>query len=283
MNANLFIVIVTGLSGGGKTVTLRTLEDIGFFCVDNLPPLFILKFLEMLDNYKKIKNIAFGMDIRIKDFLDVAQEVIKEVRKKYKTEVLFLEADEDAIMRRYKETRRPHPLSTQHEDLFEAIKQEKILLYPLRNLSDRIVDTSDFNPHELKLVIRSIYGDSKESPAITLISFGYKKGLPANADIVFDVRFLPNPYFIPTLTSLSGKDLEVKDFVLNKKETEDFLIHIKNFLDFVIPKYQKEGRAYLTIAIGCTGGRHRSVVIAEAIADHLKSFSLKADVIHRDL
>jgi UPF0042 nucleotide-binding protein len=283
LNNEPFIVIVTGLSGGGKTVTLRTLEDMGFFCVDNLPPPLILNFLEMLEEYSKIKNVAFGMDIRIHEFFGIAHEVIKKVRQRYKTEVLFLEADEETIMRRYKETRRPHPLLTQYEDLLKAIKQENIFLYPLREISDRILDTSSFNPHELKLVIRSIYGENYEFPLITIISFGYKKGVPVNADMVFDVRFLPNPYFIPSLTHLSGKDASVKDFVLKQKETEEFLMHIKNFLNFLIPKYKKEGRAYLTIAIGCTGGKHRSVVIAEYLAEHLEGISFKPHIVHRDL
>lgn len=283
MNFDKFIVIVTGLSGGGKTVTLRTLEDIGFFCVDNLPPPIVLEFLGMLNEYSSFKNIAIGIDIRVQQFLEKATELIKRIKDIYKIEVLFLEADDDTILLRYKETRRPHPLSTHYNDLHKAIKQEKALLYPLRCLSDRIIDTSNLNPHELKFLIRSMYGAEKISPSITIISFGYKKGIPANADLIFDARFLPNPYFIPSLTDLNGKDKPVKDFVLKQNETIEFLTYIKNFLSFAVSGYKREGRAYVTIAIGCTGGRHRSVVLVEEIADYLRSLSLNPVVIHRDL
>ncbi|MGB9934332.1 RNase adapter RapZ [Thermodesulfovibrio yellowstonii] len=283
MSFDKFIVIVTGLSGGGKTVTLRTLEDIGFFCVDNLPPPIVLEFLGMLNEYSSFKNIAIGIDIRVQQFLEKATELIKRIKDIYKIEVLFLEADDDTILLRYKETRRPHPLSTHYNDLHKAIKQEKALLYPLRCLSDRRIDTSNLNPHELKFLIRSMYGAEKISPSITIISFGYKKGIPANADLIFDARFLPNPYFIPSLTDLNGKDKPVKDFVLKQNETIEFLTYIKNFLSFAVSGYKREGRAYVTIAIGCTGGRHRSVVLVEEIADYLRSLSLNPVVIHRDL
>lgn len=278
-----FIVIVTGVSGGGKTVTLRTLEDMGFFCVDNLPPQVVLDFLGMLNGYNGLKNIAIGIDIRVHRFFEKTVDVIKKIKNAYKSEVLFLEADDETILRRYKETRRPHPLSGLYNDLLKAIKEERILLYPIRSFSDRIIDTSSFSPHELKFLIRSMYGAENISPSITIISFSYKKGVPANADLVFDTRFLPNPYFIPSLTELNGKNESVKDFILKQNETMEFLKHIKNFLKFAISAYKKEGRPYLTIAIGCTGGKHRSVVLAEEIAKYLNNFSINPVVIHRDL
>ncbi len=282
-NSEKFIVIVTGVSGGGKTVTLRTLEDIGFFCIDNLPPQVVLDFLGMLNGYNGLKNIAIGIDIRVHRFFKKAVDVIKKIKDAYKSEVLFLEADDETILRRYKETRRPHPLSALHSDLLKAIKEERILLYPIRNLSDRIIDTSSFSPHELKFLIRSMYGGELISPSITIISFGYKKGVPTNADLVFDTRFLPNPYFVPSLTELNGKDEAVKDFVLKQHETIEFLKNLKEFLKFAVSAYKKEGRPYLTIAIGCTGGKHRSVVLAEEIAKYLFNFSVNPVVIHRDL
>jgi len=278
-----FIIIVTGLSGGGKTVTIRTLEDIGFFCVDNLPPPVILEFLGMLNEFSSFRNIAIGIDIRAQQFLEKATEVIKKIKDLYKTEVLFMEADDETILLRYKETRRPHPLSGLYNDLLKAIKQEKVLLYPIRSCSDRIIDTSNFNPHALKFLIRSLYGAEEISPSVTVMSFGYKKGIPANADLVFDARFLPNPYFVPFLTDLNGTDEEVKNFVLKQNETVEFLKYIKIFLNYALSGYKKEGRPYITIAIGCTGGKHRSVVIAEEIARYLRSLFVNSVVIHRDL
>lgn len=283
LDSEKFIVVVTGLSGAGKTVALRTLEDKGFFCVDNIPPPAVQEFLRILDKYTELKNVALGIDIRAQQFLEDAVDLIKKMKKFYKTEVLFLEAEDETILLRYKETRRPHPLSNFSKDLLEVIKQEKELLYPLRCLSDRIIETSNFNPHELKSLIRSIYGKEFTPFTTTIISFGYKKGIPTNADLVFDARFLPNPYFVPFLRELDGRDKSVKDFVLKQKETVDFLKYIKDFLNFLINCYKKEGRAYVTIAIGCTGGKHRSVVLVEEIADYLKAFSLNSIVIHRDL
>ncbi|GAB5047107.1 RNase adapter RapZ [Thermodesulfovibrio sp. TK110] len=283
LKSEKFIVIVTGLSGAGKTVTLRTLEDIGFFCVDNLPPPVVLEFLKLLERYTTFKNIAIGIDIRVQQFLEEATKVIEKLKSIYKIEILFLEADDEAILLRYKETRRPHPLSSYSSDLIGAIKKERALLYSLRSFSERIIDTSNFNPHQLRSLIRSIYAEEEILPSVTIISFGYKKGIPMNADLVFDARFLPNPYFVPSLTELSGKDEPVKDFVLKQKETIEFLKYIKNFLSFAFSGYKKEGRAYITIAIGCTGGRHRSVVLAEEIAKYIKSLSLSPVVIHRDL
>lgn len=283
MRKKPILVIVTGLSGAGKTVTLRTLEDIGFFCVDNLPPPAVTDFLKILQKYGNFKKIAIGIDIRLYQFLGKSVELIERTKKSYKTDVLFLEADDETILRRYKETRRPHPLFSLHNELLKAIKEEIVLLQPLRSIATRIIDTSSFNPHELKFLISSIYGGELRTLSVTILSFGFKRGIPSNADLLFDARFLPNPYFIPELTELTGKDRKVKDFVLKQRETKEFLKRLKNFLKFAIEGYKREGKAYLTIGIGCTGGKHRSVVIAEEIGDFIKTLSLNPIVIHRDL
>ncbi len=283
MNCDPHIVIVTGLSGAGKTLTLRTLEDIGFFCIDNLPLPLVVDFVKLINECKYGDKVALSIDIRSYNFFEQAQEIIKKVKEIYKAEILFLYADEDIILRRYKETRRPHPLYSQSKDLLDSIKKEQIILSPLRELADRLLDTSNFNPHELREFVKGIYEKENLYPAITVISFGYKKGIPMIADLLFDARYLPNPYFVPSLSNLTGKDKPVKDFVLNNPDTKNFLTHLKSFLRFVLPRYKKEGRAYLTIAIGCTGGKHRSVVIAEAISDYIKSKSFNVTTIHRDL
>lgn len=283
MRKKPILVIVTGLSGAGKTVTLRTLEDIGFFCVDNLPPPAVTDFLKILQKYGNFKKIAIGIDIRLYQFLGKSVELIERTKKSYKTDVLFLEADDETILRRYKETRRPHPLFSLHNELLKAIKEEIVLLQPLRSIATRVIDTSNFNPHELKFLISSIYGGELRTLSVTILSFGFKRGIPSNADLLFDARFLPNPYFIPELTELTGKDRKVKDFVLKQRETKEFLKRLKNFLKFAIEGYKREGKAYLTIGIGCTGGKHRSVVIAEEIGDFIKTLSLNPIVIHRDL
>lgn len=283
MEIKPFIVIVTGLSGAGKTVTLRTLEDIGYFCVDNLPPPAVSEFLKVLNKYGSFQKIAIGVDIRAYQFLEKAVNIIEKIKKRYSTDVIFLEADEETILRRYKETRRPHPLFYKYDDLLNAIREEISLLYPFRNIANRIIDTTNFNPHELKFLISSIYGGDMKPPSITIISFGFKKGVPTNADLIFDARFLPNPYFVPSLSCLTGKEEAVKKFVLEQKETKDFLRLLKDFLNFAILGYKREGRVYITIAIGCTGGKHRSVVLVEEIASYIKTLNINTIVIHRDL
>jgi UPF0042 nucleotide-binding protein len=276
------VVIITGLSGSGKTVALRALEDSNFFCVDNLPVALIESFVAIVSKNREIKKIGIGIDIREKGFLSEISDSLKTLRNKYQTEVLFLEAERDVLVRRFKETRRPHPLEGNIE---EAIQIEKERLSILKDAADRIVDTSSFTPHQLRQLVISLYRiqKGKKPMTVVLISFGYKFGTPQNIDLLFDVRFLPNPNFVPGLKSLKGTDKSVSDYVLKKTETKAFLSKIRGLIDFLIPLYIKEGRNYLTIGIGCTGGNHRSPAIVEKLQDYLKKHPIDLSIVHRDI
>lgn len=276
-----FIIILTGLSGSGKTVALNTLEDGGFFCVDNLPTSLIDTFVSLTQRTRTISKIAIGVDIRERKFLPDFTDMITSLRKKYRMEIIYLEADKEVLIRRFKETRRPHPLG--YRDLKRALKKETELLTPIRKEADRIIDTSSFSPHDLRKFISDKYLSGTQEMKISLISFGYKYGVPPEADLMFDVRFLPNPNFVEELKRFTGTSKKVKDYVLSKNETREFLKKIKSMLDYLIPLYRKEGRSYLTIAIGCTGGRHRSPAICEVIRDYLKHKKLNVSLTHRDL
>jgi len=279
------IVIVTGLSGSGKTVALRALEDIGYFCVDNLPPRLIDSFASVETEAAGIKHIAIGIDVRERAFLHAVDPALRPLRDRYNIEVLFLEADTDVLLRRFKETRRPHPLDTEGRGLAEAIKAETGLLKPLRDSADRIINTSAYTPHELRHIITSLYRkhEGKARMSLTLISFGYKFGIPPGIDLLFDVRFLPNPHFVPELKELKGTDPAVREFVIGNPETETFIGKIAGLLDYLIPLFLKEGRAYLTIGIGCTGGRHRSPAIVEKLAGLIADEDLSVNLVHRDM
>jgi len=282
------IVIVSGLSGAGKTVALRALEDIGYFCIDNLPVTLIEPFLSTIKTEKNIEKIGIGVDIREKAFLSDTYNILSSLKGRYRIEILFLEAERDVMLRRYKETRRPHPmLSIRGEMSMEAaVEEERVLLSVIRDASDKIIDTSNYTPHQLRYLITSMYGNVVETQAIniSLISFGYKFGVPQNVDLLFDVRFLPNPYFIPELKPLKGTDSVVYDFVMKNNETKEFLGHITRLIDFLLPHYIGEGRTYLVMGIGCTGGRHRSPAIVEDVSKYIKErHNLKPNVIHRDM
>jgi len=276
------IVILTGLSGSGKTVALRTLEDSGFFCVDNLPIALIGSFASIISRNREIRKIGIGIDIREKGSLSEINVVLKTLRKKYQTQVLFLEAEKDVLVRRFRETRRPHPLEG---NIDEAIHIEKERLAPLKEVADRVVDTSSFTPHQLRQLITSLYGlqTGRKAMTVVLISFGFKFGAPQNVDLLFDVRFLPNPNFVPELKPLRGTDKQVSDYVLKNSVTKTYVKKIQEFIDFLIPYYIKEGRSYLTIGVGCTGGNHRSPAIAENLQSHLKRHPIDLSVVHRDL
>jgi RNase adapter protein RapZ len=276
------IVIITGLSGSGKTVALRALEDSDFFCVDNLPVVLIDSFASIVSKNRETKKIGIGIDIREKGFLSEIISVLKTLRSKYHTEVLFLEAEKDVLVRRFKETRRPHPLSGNIE---EAIKVEKERLSPLRDAADRIIDTSSLTPHQLRRLIISFYKMKMEKKAMTvvLISFGFKFGAPQNVDLLFDARFLPNPNFVPGLKPLRGTDKSVADYVFKGNTAKTYVNKIKELIDFLIPLYIKEGRPYLTIGIGCTGGNHRSPAIIEKLQGYFKKYPVDLSVVHRDI
>jgi UPF0042 nucleotide-binding protein len=279
---NLAIVIITGLSGSGKTIALRALEDSGFFCVDNLPVTLIESFAAIIFRDRDIRKIGIGIDIREKGFLSEIIGVLKNLRNQYHTEVIFLEAEEDVLLRRFKETRRPHPLGGNIE---KAIQIEKERLSLLSENADRIIDTSSFTPHQLRQFITSLYRTQKIRKAMTvvLISFGFKFGAPQSADLLFDVRFLPNPNFVPKLKKLKGTNKRVSDFVFKKPEAKLLMAKIKDLMDFLIPLYIKEGKSYLTVGIGCTGGNHRSPAIVEKLKRSLKRHPIDIHIVHRDL
>jgi UPF0042 nucleotide-binding protein len=279
------IFIITGLSGSGKSTALAALEDAGFYCIDNMPVDLLPKFLEMpIERDSEISGIALVMDVREKGFLTRYSTVFSELRKKgYFFEILFLEAEEEILVQRYSETRRQHPMST-GKRLLDDIRLEKEQLEDLRSAADLVINTSEFNVHELKSKILDIAQRSKKNVPmrINVLSFGFKYGIPYDADLIMDVRFMANPYFIPELKELDGEAQAIKDFVLGHNDTSAFLEKYLDLLDYLIPLYEKEGKAYLTIALGCTGGRHRSVTIARTIYEHIHAMGKTVELNHRD-
>src|SRR5208283_3512047 len=281
------VIIVSGLSGAGKTVALRALEDAGYFCIDNLPITLIEPFLSIIKT-ENIRKIGIGIDIREHVFLSGVYRIILSLKSQYNVRVLFLEAENKVMLHRFKETRRPHPMLpiSGEMNLEKAVEEERRLLTVIRDAADLIMDTSNFTPHQLRHRIIASYGsgESFKGLNVTIISFGFKFGAPEGLDLLFDVRFLPNPYFIADLKPLKGTDGAVAEFVLNSDETREFLVHVRGLLDFLLPNYKREGRTYLTIGIGCTGGRHRSPAIVEHLAKGLDSrFNLAVNIIHRDI
>lgn len=279
------LFIITGLSGSGKSTALAALEDAGFYCIDNMPVDLLPKFLEMpIERDSDISGIALVMDLREKRFLSRYSAVFSELKKKgYFFEILFLEAEEEILIQRYSETRRQHPLSTGSR-LVEDIRLEKEQLEDLRAAADVVINTSEFNVHELKSKILDIAQKSKKNVPmrINVLSFGFKYGIPHDADLIMDVRFMVNPYFIPELKELDGEAQAIRDFILNHGDTRAFLDKYLDLLDYLIPLYEKEGKAYLTIALGCTGGRHRSVTVARTIFEHIQAMGKTVELNHRD-
>ena len=282
-------LVVTGLSGAGKTSVNRYLEDMGAFCVDNLPPMMILKFMEACQSTAMhCPLVAFAVDVRSGEFFDAKAvcKLIAETRQLgYQIETLFMEAGEDVLVSRYKETRRDHPLASETVSLTEAIAQEREMLTPLRETANYVIDTSNLKPRALQRKLEQIVKtDGTEAPLrMEVLSFGFKRGLPRQADLVFDVRFLPNPFYMEELCRHTGLDADVRDFVMNHPVTQEFMDKVKDMLAFLLPHYQEEGKHRLVIAVGCTGGAHRSVAIAEAIAEFLRQKKYQVDVNHRDI
>ncbi len=286
MSRQIQTVIITGTSGSGKSTVLKAFEDMGFFCVDNLPIALLQDFLLLKENVSfETARVAIVMDIRERDFLNFYQETFKEIRGMgFYLEVLFLDARDDILIRRYNQTRRHHPVMPRG-DLVKAISIEKNEISGLKEVADRVLDTSDMNSHQLREAIFRLYAPrtSLDRMVLHIISFGFKYGVPADANLLFDVRFLPNPYFEPILKELTGKDLSVKDYIFSNNITRDFLVRIEELLDFLIPHYKREGKSYLVIGIGCTGGHHRSVAIAEYLKDLLLAINNDVIVTHRDI
>lgn len=279
------LIIVTGLSGAGKTQAIRCLEDIGYFCVDNLPPKLVPKFIELLNQVEgNIERAAIVMDIRGGRFFSSVPETLDYLDSQgMDYEVLFLEASDESLVRRYKETRRRHPLTPQGR-ILEGILEERRRLEELRGRAGKIIDTSELSPHELREQMKGLYApELQASLIVTIISFGYKYGIPLDADLVIDVRFLPNPYWRENLRPLTGKDGPVRDYVLTSPATASFLEQFTRLLNFLIPYYIQEGKSHLVIAIGCTGGQHRSVVLAEKVAEAIQGPGLRVNVSHRDV
>jgi UPF0042 nucleotide-binding protein len=280
------ITIVTGRSGSGKSTALAAFEDSGYYCVDNMPVALLPGFLNLSSNHAEaFANLAFGMDLREKSFIRQYESILDTLTGMgFHFRIIFLEADEKTLMRRYSQTRRRHPLALD-KSISEAIREEKTMLVSLRREASQIIDTSDLNVHELTSIIRKTAAVGTENGLmnVEVISFGYKYGLPVHADLVMDVRFLKNPYFEPSLRPLSGETEKIRAFVLNTDQTCLFLEKYFDLLDVLIPQYDNEGKSYLTIAVGCTGGRHRSVVIAKELYDHIAALGRKTELTHRDI
>jgi UPF0042 nucleotide-binding protein len=279
------LVVVTGMSGSGKGTVLKAFEDLGFFCIDNLPVPLIPKFIESIHfSGGEFTRVALVIDIRAGDRLrDLVKVIVELKRSAFHLFILYLEAREDILVRRFSETRRPHPLSA-GKPIREAIRMERRRLRKLRELADVTIDTSDYNVHRMKALVAERFREHPRSsaPNINLLSFGYKHGIPMEADLVFDVRFLPNPYFMPRLKALSGRDRKVKAYLRSFPEVTDFVKRVAGFLEYLLPKYMQEGKSYITISVGCTGGRHRSVFVAEELARFLKKRKRTIQVRHRD-
>jgi UPF0042 nucleotide-binding protein len=285
------LVILTGLSGAGKASALKAFEDLGFYSVDNLPLELIPRFADLVAKSAEITHAALVVDVREGSRLDRFPKILSQVRKVLPTRVVFLEANEDAIVRRFSETRRPHPLGRaakgQGDTVMASIRAERKRLDPVRNVADILLDTSRFNVHELRAHINAQFtrggGKAERNLTISVTSFGFKNGVPSDADLVFDVRFLPNPHFIPEFRKLTGKHPKVAKYVRQFPQTQEFLDKVTEMLTFLLPHYIHEGKSYLTIGIGCTGGQHRSVMITEELKKRLAAAGYRAKASHRDM
>jgi UPF0042 nucleotide-binding protein len=280
------MVVVTGLSGSGRSAALKAFEDIGFYCVDNLPLSLLPAFFELVRSSDQDFQSAIGIDIREREFPLRFPSLYRDLKASGSMiELLFLDASDQALVRRFSETRRPHPLARGTVPLVEGIRHERAALVEVKTLADRTLDTSDYTVHDLRQAIERHYakGDTGRPMTITFVTFGYKYGVPYDIDLLFDLRFLPNPHFVPELRPLTGEDAPVNDYIMARPEAAEFLGRITDFLQYLLPRYRSEGKSYLTIGFGCTGGRHRSVALALRVAERLRSSGYEVNVKHRDI
>lgn len=278
------LLIITGMSGAGKTVAVQSLEDLGYFCVDNLPPVLIPKFAELVkQSAGSMEKVALVIDLRGREFFESLSAVIDSLREinGLSFQILYLDANDQTLVSRYKETRRRHPLSTDGSPL-QGIHAERRLLQEIKGSAHQIIDTSQMKPAQLKEKIISQYGQQGSTLTINLMSFGFKYGSPIDVDLMFDVRFLPNPHYVEELRPKTGCEREVAEYVMNHKDTQEFMVRLIDFLQFTLPHYQREGKSQLVIGIGCTGGKHRSVAIVEHLGEYFsKDFTVR--ISHRDM
>ena len=285
ISVSLDVTIITGMSGAGRSEAAHVLEDLGYFVIDNLPPMLIGKVAELARSTEKPIRYALVVDVRSGDFLHDLSQAIDELRRNgAHTRVLFLDASDEVLVRRYEASRRRHPLSDT-ERVSDGIARERALLEPLKGEVDLIVDTSSLNVHELRDRLRELFKEDVVDGAlqVNVVSFGYKHGLPIDVDLVFDCRFLPNPHWVDELRPLTGLHPEVREYVLSRKGTESFLEQLDSLLTLTLPGYEREGKAYLSIGVGCTGGRHRSVVVSEQLGERLRGHGYRVAVHHRDV
>lgn len=278
------VVIITGVSGSGMSSALKDFEDLGYFAIDNLPAQLIPTFVRLCDESREIERTAFVVDVRSGEFLSVFPRIHRELNEKgVNVTVIFLEADDEVLLRRYSETRRPHPLPDQ--DVRQAIRQERELLSDIRDLADHVIDTSEHTVHTLRDVIKDRFAEKggAHDLNVTLSSFGFRHGAPRGLDLMFDVRFLPNPHFIPELRALTGRDAGVIEYLQSESEVEDTIARFVDLLAYLLPRFRREGKSYLTVGVGCTGGRHRSVMVTEAINSRLVELGYQSKVVHRDI
>ena len=278
------LVIVTGISGAGKASALKAFEDLGFHCVDNLPLELLPDFATLVSKSKEVEKAAIVVDVREGGTLDRLPQILKYVKTLLHTRVVFLDAQDASLVQRYSETRRPHPLG-RSETVWRSIVEERQLLDPIRNVADTLIDTSNFNVHELRAQIQARYGgeDKVKRLLVSCLSFGFKNGVPLDADMVFDVRFLPNPHFVPEFRKKTGLNPKVAAYVRGFPQTEEFLNRVTKLMLYLLPHYVKEGKSYLTVAFGCTGGQHRSVMMAEEMSRRLKKAGYQVKALHRDM
>jgi UPF0042 nucleotide-binding protein len=278
------LVIITGMSGSGKASVLKAFEDLGYYCVDNLPVGLIPRFAELVGQSSEIERTALVVDVREGTQLESLPSIIKSVKRMLPTRMIFLEASDAVLLRRFSETRRPHPLGI-HAPVKSSLTAERRQLKKIRALADMVIDTSKFNVHELRSHIIERFQKQKKTGKnilVSCVSFGFRHGVPDDADLVFDVRFLPNPHFVPEFRELTGRDKKVAKYIRSFPQTKEFIQRISDLLIYLLPHYIREGKSYLTIAFGCTGGQHRSVMISEDVAKHLRKPGYRVKVVHRD-